>query len=230
MNHLVSTELFSGPLDLLLELIERRRLDISTIALSEITGEYIERLQGMDDEDPTSVAAFLHVASRLVLLKSRYLLQGDSPEEEEDGEISLAEQLRLYGRYRAAAEELAILQDGGGAHGGKLELPAAGEFLPIAPEEFARLAEIYAELVAQALPIPESDIIPLPRISVAERSDELRRLLARNRLLDLHRVFADCASKSDRVITFLAVLDILRHGSARVRQETAFAVITLEAA
>lgn len=230
MSHVVQAEFFSGPLDLLLELIERRRLDIGVISLSEITGEYIERLSELDDEDPTAVAAFLHVASRLVLLKSRYLLQGDSPEEEEGGEASLAEQLRLYGRYRAVAEELATLQDGGAAYPGKLELPSQSEFLPIEAGEFARLAEIYEKLVSQSLPIPETDIIPLPRISVTERSDELRRLLAENRLLDLHRVFADCESKTDRVITFLAVLDILRHGSARVRQETTFAVITLEAA
>ena len=85
---------FEGPLDLLLELVEEKRLDIFTVPLGELADEYLARVRAMDRLPADEVSAFLYIASRLVLLKARSLLPSLSPTAEED-EVDTEEELRL---------------------------------------------------------------------------------------------------------------------------------------
>ncbi|MBC8077542.1 MAG: segregation/condensation protein A, partial [Chloroflexales bacterium] len=102
---------FEGPLDLLLRLIERAELDITSIALAQVADEYLAHVRGLADPDPRALAEFLVIAARLLLIKSRALLPrtavagvvaagGDADAEE------LAQQLKLYQQYKRAAEQL----------------------------------------------------------------------------------------------------------------------------
>jgi segregation and condensation protein A len=231
VSHEVRLTEFSGPLELLLELIEKGGLEISTVSLAEVTGQYLASLKQQDDSDPATMAGFLHVASRLVLLKSRYLIRVHEPEEEETGEISLEEQLREYQRYRALATQLARLEAGGGSYpSGQSPARLPVEFAPISADEYASLSALYQEVLAQNLPLPEPETILFTTVSLEQRSDYLKNLLRKNRRLELGGVFQGCRSRLELVVTFLAVLEILKKGGARVWQETSFGAITLEAA
>ena len=94
---------FAGPLDLLLELIEQDKLNISKISLSRVANEYIRYVKSLEKIDPEQLAEFLVVAAQLMLIKSRTLLPTVDLGLEE-GEFSLADQLRMYKVFRDAAK------------------------------------------------------------------------------------------------------------------------------
>src|SRR5437867_13381537 len=107
LDYTIQLPAFEGPLDLLLRLIEREELDITTIALAKVANEYLTHVRGLDDPDPAALSAFLVIAARLLLIKSRALLPRAvaprGPEEPIDEGEELARQLREYRRYKQAA-------------------------------------------------------------------------------------------------------------------------------
>ena len=108
---------FEGPLDLLLRLIERAELDITTIALAHVADQYLIHVRAMDEPDARALAEFVSLAARLLLIKSRALLprpaaeiRGGAAEDDADAE-ALARQLREYQRYKQLAAVLRGWQD-----------------------------------------------------------------------------------------------------------------------
>ena len=97
-------EKFSGPLDLLLSLIDEEKLDINELAISEVTEQYLRYLEAMEEKRPEELADFLVMATRLLLLKSKNLLPQLETDEEEGP--SLEEQLRLYKAFVEASKKL----------------------------------------------------------------------------------------------------------------------------
>ncbi|MGD2144818.1 MAG: segregation/condensation protein A, partial [Anaerolineae bacterium] len=98
---------FEGPLDLLLRLIEREELDVTSVALAQVTDQYLERLAELERRQPRDLADFLVVAAKLVLIKSAALLprpsRPDAPEDAEDVGQDLVHRLRLYKRFKEIA-------------------------------------------------------------------------------------------------------------------------------
>ena len=96
MGHIFKLEQFEGPLDLLLRMIEEEKMDVTQVALSKVTDQFIQYLTGVEEKQPEELADFLVVASKLLLIKSRVLL----PQVvlEEDGS-DLEKQLRIYKEY-----------------------------------------------------------------------------------------------------------------------------------
>ena len=108
-NYTVVTPIYEGPLDLLLLLIERAELDITSLALAQVTDQYLEHLRNISDLSPDEVSAFLVIAARLLQIKSEALLPRPpqrEPGEEDPGE-ALARQLILYKRFKELANLLA---------------------------------------------------------------------------------------------------------------------------
>jgi len=106
-GYLIDTEVYQGPLDLLLELIEKAELDITRLSLAQVTDQYLEYMHRLQLEDPSEVSAFLVIASRLLQIKSQALLPRQTDiqglEEEEDLGEALARQLVLYKRFKEIA-------------------------------------------------------------------------------------------------------------------------------
>ena len=101
----VQTPVYEGPLDLLLSLIERAELDITTVSLASVTDQYLEHLRNVDQQKPDEISSFLVIATKLVQIKSEALLPRPperEPGEEDPGE-ALVEQLKLYKRYKEIA-------------------------------------------------------------------------------------------------------------------------------
>ena len=228
--HLVHLERhdFSGPLDLLLELIQLKKLEITEISLASITTEYLSRLDRLSSRDPAELASFLHIASRLLLIKSRALLE--APGGEADQEIPLEIQLKIYQAYRQAAETLQDLESRGQSfarEGGSLTPEPV--FTPISAEELAYLNPLYQSLISQRLPIREPESVPLEQVSLTEISTYLRSLLERDRQIDLTAILTRCHSRLEVVVTFLATLDLLRERLGRISQPMPFGPILVEA-
>ncbi|MGC8874517.1 MAG: segregation and condensation protein A, partial [Chloroflexia bacterium] len=122
----VDLGIFQGPLDLLLHLIEKEELDITRVALAQVTDQYLDHIARMPRRDPAELSAFLVVAVKLLWIKAQALLPrppSSEPEEEDDGE-ALLRQLQEYRRYKQAAQQLRTWMEEGRQEFGRLALSA----------------------------------------------------------------------------------------------------------
>src|SRR6185369_11883839 len=103
---------FEGPLDLLLSLIEQRQLDITTIALAEVTEQFLQYLKQLEKIDPTALADYLSIAAKLLVIKSKAILPTlELEQEEEDAGFDLEAKLLLYKQFKEVAKHLKLLDN-----------------------------------------------------------------------------------------------------------------------
>jgi segregation and condensation protein A len=228
-TYTIETERFSGPLHLLLELIEKEELPITEVSLSAVTEQYMRYLEA--HEVPAhELADFLLIASRLLYLKSRELLPKQGGEEDGAGE-PLAAQVRLYKLFMEKAMQLEALfaPVPKMAERPKAQLPdPAHHVLPPGLTKVV-LSEAFARLLRVLEPFFSMRRTALERVaSVSERIQELRQALtARARM-----AFADLASSArsrvDVVVSFLALLELMKQRIVKTRQSGTFRDIMIE--
>ncbi len=236
----VRLPLFEGPLDLLLHLIEREELDISEISLVAVTDQYIKAIEGLEEIEPGALADFLVIAARLLYLKSRSLLPKPRPPEEDDEEESgeaLIQQLLEYRRFKAVAEGLRLREEAG--------LRAFVRLAPPPPmQRKLDLGSVGVDKLAAAVQkalrrIPSDP--PKPRvhtylITVAEQIELVRQRVraAQVRSYAQPLLFSALLSagktRLEIVVTFLAVLELIKQREIVVEQEGVFGEIVLRAA
>jgi segregation and condensation protein A len=225
----IETEVFSGPLEALLNLIEERKLPISQVNLAEVTDAYLAYVEKLPQLPLGETSQFVLVASTLLLIKSRTLLPSLSlTEEERESVEELEQRLARYALIRKAAK--AMRREWGKAP--LLFAKRAPESPPVfspAETSLERIAEAVRRLV-QILPKPEA----LAKAAVAPvlaLEDVIKQL--KNRLSNAFKAsFAELTRSSDRqekIVYFLAALELVRSGSISVTQEKLFSDITLEA-
>ncbi|SFT58526.1 condensin subunit ScpA [Geodermatophilus amargosae] len=222
---------FEGPFDLLLQLISRHQLDVTEIALSVVTDEFIAHLRALGDElDLDQASEFLVVASTLLDLKAARLLPAADIEDEDDLELLEARDL-LFARllqYRAYKQAAAFLREretvAAGRHAREAPLePRFAELLPevllgITPERFAALA-------AQALTPKEPPTVGVahlhaPPVSVAEQLLAVRTALVGAGTLTFRSLTGDCTTTMEVVARFLALLELYRQQRVTFTQPT----------
>jgi segregation and condensation protein A len=229
----VRLENFEGPFDLLLSLISKRQLDVTEVALSQVTDEFLSYLTGSNNWDLGQATEFLVVAATLLDLKTARLLPAAEVEDEEDLALLEARDLlfaRLlqYRAYKMAAAYLGELERAHGrSYGRAVELePRFAELIPevllgISP---SRLAEIAAAgLRPKAPPVVSVDHVHAPKVSVREQMAILRDRLRRSGSLTFRSLVADCASRLEVVGRFLGLLELYRDGSVAFDQIDALA-------
>lgn len=227
----VRLENFEGPFDLLLTLISRRQLDITEVALSQVTDEFISYLAGMDEWDLGKATEFLVVAATLLDLKAARLLPAAEVEDEEDLALLEARDLlfaRLlqYRAYKLAAAYLAELErTQARRHGRSVELePRFAGLLPevligVSPQ---RLAAIAAQALApKPVPMVSTDHLYAPQVSVREQMGILRDRLRRSGTATFRALVGDCSSTMEVVGRFLALLELYRDGWVAFEQVAA---------
>lgn len=219
---------FQGPLELLLSLIERRRLAITDVSLAEVADQYLEAVRALPAPDADVLSEFLVIAARLLVLKSRALLpQPEVPDQEEPLE-DLAERLEAYRRVKEVALQLAARFDAAEQafpHPTRPELQHLQA--PLAPIDAAILARLWRTIAARQAIAPRQDAPPQRRVSVAERLLYLRERLASEGALRWSEIAGE--TLDELIATFLAVLELVRRSELGVRQERAFGPIVLEA-
>lgn len=219
----VTLENFTGPFDLLLSLIAKHRLDITEVALAEVTDEFIAHLDGQAEWDLGQASEFLVVAATLLDLKAARLLPRGAVESEEDLELLEARDLlfaRLlqYRAYKEVADDLAQRWQRYGRslpRAVSLE-PHLAALLPelvmrIGPHDLARLAA--ATISAQPVP-PELPLAHLhaPVVPVAEQAELIVARLRRRRSATFADLTHDAAGTAVVVARFLALLELFREG------------------
>src|SRR5579859_3673305 len=219
-------ETFDGPLELLLLLIEQRRLPITQVSLAQVADQYLAQIHAQPAIDANLLADFLVIGGKLLLLKSRALLLSEEPDPEvEEVASDLAERLATYRVFRAAAELLRELEQRGERMYPTLREPAISTapppLAPLAPEA---LRAVWRRFLGSSI----ADQIELP--SAARASVDQRRALILDALRQAPSVsFRSIAGATvDEVVaTFLAVLELFRRGQIRVEQPTHFGDLTL---
>jgi segregation and condensation protein A len=223
----VSVEGFDGPLDLLLELVEEKKLDILTVRLGDLADAYLARVRAMPSLPADEVSAFLALASRLVLLKARSLLPSlePLPDEEGESEEELRARLLEYAIVRERAGQLgARLRAGERAfhrEGGTIELPPRGG-------EVDALASAWSRVLALASRQREEEMVaPGERYSVEQRTAEIEALVAAQERVSFATLLGDAPTIGFAVVTFIALLDLYRRGAIDLVQDELFADIVV---
>jgi segregation and condensation protein A len=233
-DYKVKLEVFEGPLDLLLYLIKRDEIDIYDISLERITRQYLEYLQAFKELKIDLAGEFVVMAANLIYLKSRSLLPLDQRPPEEDAEEDdprwdLIRQLIEYKKFKEAAEQLharAVQQekiftrDGGVIVEAPLRLAEVGIFQLIHAfqnvikrvEARENLGEIFGE-----------------RFTVSEKIDVILQRVANGASLRFSDLFSDTAVRVEVVVTFLALLELIRLKQVRVIQRDLFGEIEIAA-
>ena len=228
----VKIDQFQGPLDLLLRLIEDEELDITEISLSKVTKQYIDHLEKVEEMYPEELADFLVVATKLLLLKSRTLLPYLQVEEEE-GETDLEEQLKIYKEYAAASRVVEeILEKGKFAYGRAPGKFTAQEIIFSPPK--TRLApEFLEEMFMEVLKSLEP-IVRLPKAAIEkaqtmkEKICYIEEILVKEMNTSFNNLTARSNDKTDIVLTFLAILELVKKQMVCVKQEGHYNDIVIE--
>jgi segregation and condensation protein A len=231
-DYVVTTEVFEGPLDLLLELIERAQLDITRLALAQVTDQYLAYLHSITEQNPADVSAFLVIAAKLLQIKSEALLPRPPEHEigEEDLGESLARQLITYRKFKRSAEWLARRVE---AH--------MQTYLRLAPpgkvEGLLNLNGLtLTDLVLAALTVYEhhndspsiSTVITIPKITIREKIGFILSSLNKTGIESFRSLLGASSTRIEAVVTFLAVLELIKRQYIEVRQDNLFADIFIQ--
>ena len=218
---------FTGPLDLLLNLISKKKLHISEIALSEVTEQYLRYLDTIEERDADELADFLVVATRLLLLKSRTLLPKFAADEE-DGQ-SLERQLRLYKAFMDASKPLSKLWLGSGRslwHDEPPRRPTA--FVPSENVTLATLRRSMIQLVNRLEPPKELPETRIDRaVSMKEKINRIRELLRAAKRLSFQDIVGEVRNKTEVIVSFLAILELMKQRAVALRQDESFGDIDI---
>lgn len=219
LNYAVKTAVFEGPLDLLLDLIEKRKLFVSDISLAKVTDDFIRYIEEHDEFPLSESAEFIVIASTLMLLKSRSLLPTLTLMEEETASIEeLEERLRLYQKVKEIALELKKL------YGQKIiftKEPSRSEVVVFTPSE-AKVENLSAALMRLLETLPKKEKLPTAAVKkIITLEEMILKLTERIQKGGLKMKFSEVYKKEDKmnvIVGFLAVLELVRRGVLRAEQ------------
>ena len=220
---------FVGPIELLLSLIEEQRLEITAISLAAVADQYLEHIWLLGERDPAELAAFLEIAARLLLIKSRALLPQARPEErdEDDGTQSLIDRLREYRRFRQASQWLGErLHDSLSCYGREPALPQTKVALR-GRADAADLVVAMRRLQTQADALGEPPPGPRPGVSLGSKLRLILRRLLRSTGVTFAALLDGTTTVAEVVVTFLALLELVHRGRAKAAQPGLFGQIDI---
>jgi len=231
-SYTVQTAVYEGPLDLLLDLIERAELDITAVSLAAVTEQYLDYLHHLEETNPDEISAFLVIAAKLVQIKSEALLPRPPVREhgEEDVGALLVEQLKLYKRFKEIANFL-----------GEREAQNLRTYLRLAPPPkiegkldlteitIADLIEVardaYAkEVEKQAL----GTVISAPKVTIREKIKLISKRLGAAEHAYFKELLGEKPTRIEVVVTFLALLELVKRYRVAAKQEGLFEDIEIE--
>jgi segregation and condensation protein A len=224
---------FEGPLDLLLHLIEREELDITSVALTSVADQYLAILREQEQINLDHLADFIWIGARLLLIKSRALLPrppaeaGEEPEEDPGDE--LARQLLEYKMFKEAAAQLRDIESAGLHSYPRIAPPPE---LPPPPGLDGVTLDLLRALVEEALAREPEEKQPVAiirpyRITIRERIARIRELMAAGGEVSFRAVLAECHSRMEVIVSFMAVLELIKSRFLDAQQDATFADIRL---
>jgi segregation and condensation protein A len=219
---------FSGPLDLLLSLLDEKKMEISELSISAVTEPFLNYLDTLETIEAEELADFLVVAARLLLLKSRALLPQFVAED--DADINLDEQLRLYRRFVDASKNLhnMWLDEKTVSYPHTEEIKRATEVIQPINFTLENLSQSMVQLMKRLAP-PKA----LPRtyidktVTIKEKIDKMREMLKKHKSINFKDVLSDANSRTEVIVSFLAILELVKQNNVFLKQSSSFGDIEL---
>lgn len=227
----VILEAFEGPLDLLLYLIRRQNLDILDIDVAEITRQYMGYIELMATIQLELAAEYLVMAAMLAEIKSRMLLprQQADDEDEEDPRAELIRRLQEYERFKQAAEDLDELpRMGRDIHRASAETPDRQQQRPHPDVDMRDLVTAFAEVLRRA-EMFESHQVELEKLSTRERMSKVLDTLQDQQFVPFISLFTVEEGRLGVVVTFLAVMELIKESLVEIVQSESFGPIHVKA-
>jgi len=228
----VRLPIFEGPLDLLLHLIKKNEVEVTDIPIATITDQYLAMLEELPELNLDGAGEYLVMAATLAYIKSRMLLPSSAEDEqaEEDPRTELVQQLIEYQRFREVAVALGernVLQRD--VFGGGGEALASGEPPPVREASLADLLDALRDVLVRIQP-PRAHEVEREAISVRDCVAHLLAQFALVQSLEFASLFAPECGRAQVIVTFLALLELIRLRVVRARQRERFGPIVLELA
>lgn len=228
--HQIQLEQFEGPLDLLLKLIEKNKLQVTEISLAKITDQYLSYIEEGENIASTEVADFLLIASKLIYLKSKYLLPDFDLEDEEDAG-SLEQQLKIYRQYYEASKlvekQFADMSQYSYARVNPYKLPIEEGFSEPVGLVLSDMKEVFENVLAKI-----QNVVNLPKliiakaVSISEKIRDLQNIIRDNVRVSFNKMFRK-KDKIDTVVNFLAMLELIKRREIEVEQDSLFSDLSI---
>lgn len=238
MSYAVKLDVYEGPLDLLLQLISKERVDVADVSIASVTEEYLRAVRDLGEVDLEIASSFLVLAATLLELKSLKLLPKRSTEDPEiklllEERDRLLHRLIVYASFKEMASQLSERLDANAGYFSRsAELPE--ELIPAAPDLLAGLtSEKLALAAVRAMTPPEEETVDLShvtpiKVSLEEMIETLRGRMRRHRQSTFRALCAASTSRIDVVVSLLAILELSKHRVIEIDQEEPFAEISLK--
>ena len=244
MPILVKTETFEGPLDLLYHLIEKHEIDIYDIPIALLADQFIEAINAADTPDMESMSEFVLMAAQLLEIKSKMLLpkQEDDEEEEEDPREELVRKLIEYKLFKTAAESFRDFE----AHGSRAVYKQQDETLPFADMYMSQVdvGDVLGDVTIDALYAAFEEVMKRKELKVdkvrssfnsvkrdlftiEEKQTHIRNLVRLYDSVLFDDVFTLDARRMEKVVTFLALLELIKTKEITISQDVLFGKIVL---
>jgi len=231
-TYTVNTPVYHGPLDLLLNLIEKAELDISKLSLAKITDEYLNYINTSTFIGAEEITMFLIIATKLIQIKSEILLpniEENNLDDRDEGDL-LIQQLIVYRKFKNIAEKL-----------GEIEAFHSHTYLRLAPVpiynpkpdlddiSLDQLMKIFGQILYN---LPDSktlkDRISIPRVTLKIKLKFIADRLSLKNKIYFHELLDNKTNRIDIIITFLAVLELIKQRIIEVQQKDLFSEIEIE--
>jgi len=226
-NYSIKIQDFEGPLDLLMHLIEKDKIDIYDIPIVDITEQYIAYLNAMKEFDMDVASDFLLMAATLLQIKSRMLLPkppAEGEDEQTDPRQMLVEMLVEYRKIRAQAKLLAECLQASRRYYQRMPMQLPELKKKIKPLEFGDLLNSLTALLCSQE--PESAVIERQRFNVQDKMKDILSYLKKNNLsMEFHSAINNSTERSETIAIFLAILELLRLNRITIRQGKPFSAI-----
>lgn len=227
-NFAVKTDAYEGPFDLVLDLVEERKLLVNDLALAAITDDFITHVRAQEEFPVEEAATFVEIAATLLLVKSKSLIPDLELSEEEAGDVEdLKRRLAAYERVREAARELARIV-GRAPMAPSGERPAEPAFAPSPDLSAPALAEALARLSAAREAVerlPEARVKPL--VTIKEMMERLMRRVESALALSFSDFSKTTPERLEIVVSFLALLELVKQGVVAAEQRERFGDIRI---
>lgn len=232
LNYRVQTPVYEGPLDLLLNLIEHAELDITTVSLAMVTDQYLAYINSLEQINADEISAFLVIAAKLIQIKSEALLPRPPAREpgEENAGQSLVDQLKLYKRFKEIGGWLSAREQANLRTYLRVAPPPKVEpkldLSNITLENLVLAAEeVFAKEKAKK---PLASVIAAPRVTIREKIDMISKMMKDVQHATFSTLIKNSASRLEIVVTFLAMLELIKRYRVQAHQEGLFSDIEID--
>ncbi|MDB4940065.1 MAG: segregation/condensation protein [Candidatus Doudnabacteria bacterium] len=222
---------FNGPLDLLLQLIEQQQMDITQISIAAVTEQFLQHIKTLEKVDPTSLADYLSVAAKLLVIKSKAILPTlQLDKEEEEIAVDLESKLLLYKKFKEASKLFKTL-DSNRKQSFTREVSFEDK-ITFYPDPDVTTDKLRDSILNTLHSLEEINNLPKATvreaISIQDKIASLQQLLTEKIQTKMSDLIANAKDKTEVIVTFLALLELIKQRILIVDQEQIFSEIIIK--